>query len=120
VHWLAGHHGHVAAPVDAEGRDCAGDVTAILKSRSLRFADSSAAIDPASRRALDEVAAALRPCAGSVIAITGHTNASGDEAFNLNLSHERALAVRYALGSAASTLPICARGAWAPSTPCPA
>jgi OOP family OmpA-OmpF porin len=98
VHWLAGHHGHVAAPVDAEGRDCAGDVTAILKSRSLRFADSSAAIDPASRRALDEVAAALRPCAGSVIAITGHTNASGDEAFNLNLSHERALAVRYALG----------------------
>ncbi|WP_084455816.1 OmpA family protein [Novosphingobium rosa] len=97
VHWASGSHNHAAA-APTENRDCAGDVTAILKSRSIRFADSSAAIDPASRRALDEVAAALRPCAGSVIAITGHTNASGDEGFNLNLSHERALAVRYALG----------------------
>ncbi|WP_206238418.1 OmpA family protein [Novosphingobium terrae] len=98
VHWASGSHNHAAASTGAESHDCAGDVTAILKSRSIRFADSSAAIDPASRRALDEVAAALRPCAGSVIAITGHTNASGDEGFNLNLSHERALAVRYALG----------------------
>lgn len=97
VHWVSGSHNHAAAP-EAESHDCAGEVTGILKSRSLRFADSSAAIDPASRRALDEVAAALRPCAGSVIAITGHTNASGDEGFNLSLSHERALAVRYALG----------------------
>ena len=95
VHW-AGRHGHVAG--DGPGQDCAQDVAAILKTRSLRFAGNSAAIDPASRRALDEVAAALRPCAGSVIAITGHTDAPGDEAFNQGLSHERALAVRNALG----------------------
>jgi OmpA-OmpF porin, OOP family len=96
VHW-AGRHSHGAAVAD-DAADCAQDVAAILKTRSLRFADNSAAIDPASRRALDEVAAALRPCAGSVIAITGHTDARGDEGFNLNLSHERALAVRNALG----------------------
>lgn len=96
VRWAGRHrHGVVAGP---QGADCARDVAAILKTRTLRFAGNSAAIDPASRRALDEVAAALRPCAGSVIAITGHTDAQGDEGFNLNLSHERALAVRNALG----------------------
>jgi OOP family OmpA-OmpF porin len=96
VRW-SGRHAHALVTGDADG-DCALDVAAILKTRSLRFAENSASIDPISRRALDEVAAALRPCAGSVIAITGHTDARGDEAFNQNLSHERALAVRNALG----------------------
>jgi len=101
VRWAA-RHGHAVTAADTSA-DCAQDVAAILKTRSLRFAGNSAAIDPASRRALDEVAAALRPCAGSVIAITGHTDAppadkEGEEAFNLVLSHERALAVRNALG----------------------
>lgn len=95
VRWT-GRHTHTEAP--AAGGDCAVDVAAILKTRTLRFAENSAAIDPVSRRALDEVAGALRPCAGSVIAITGHTDARGDEGFNQNLSHERALAVRNALG----------------------
>jgi OOP family OmpA-OmpF porin len=95
VHW-AGRRAHGAQAQPEQ--DCTKDVAAILKTRSLRFAENSAAIDPASRRALDEVAAALRPCAGSVIAITGHTDARGDEAFNQNLSHDRALAVRNALG----------------------
>lgn len=90
---------HVHSAHDAQGGgDCAQDVSAILKTRVLRFDDNSAAISPSSSRALDEVAAALRPCAGSVIAITGHTDARGDENFNLNLSLERALAVRNALG----------------------
>lgn len=69
----------------------------ILRTRSIRFAEASAAIDPASGELLDEVAAALRPCGGSIIAITGHTNAQGDEAANLALSSERAVAVRNAL-----------------------
>lgn len=95
VRW-SGRHIHTEVPL--AGSDCAVDVAAILKTRTLRFAENSAAIDPVSRRALDEVAGALRPCAGSVIAITGHTDARGDEGFNQNLSHERALAVRNALG----------------------
>ena len=45
------------------------------------------------------MAASLRPCAGSVIAITGHTDAKGDEATNLALSMERAQAVRNALAA---------------------
>ncbi|HZU62673.1 MAG TPA: OmpA family protein [Novosphingobium sp.] len=77
--------------------DCQSHVQAILATRTIRFAEGRATIDPASRELLDEVAAALRPCAGGVIAITGHTNASGDAETNLALSRERALAVRNAL-----------------------
>ena len=76
---------------------CQQTVEGILRTRTIRFADASAAIDPASREALDEVANALRPCVGSVVAITGHTDARGDEEANLALSRERALAVRNAL-----------------------
>lgn len=76
---------------------CQQDVEAILKVRSIRFAEASAAIDPASRDVLDEVAGALRPCVGSIIAVTGHTDAGGDAAGNLLLSRQRAEAVRAAL-----------------------
>jgi OOP family OmpA-OmpF porin len=43
------------------------------------------------------VAAALRPCLGSIIMITGHTDSSGPEPGNIALSRERAEAVRDAL-----------------------
>ena len=76
---------------------CQQDVEAIVKARSIRFAEASAALDPASTAVLDEVAAALRPCVGSIIAINGHTDAGGDPAANLALSRQRAEAVRSAL-----------------------
>lgn len=76
---------------------CQQDVEAILKVRSIRFAEASAAIDPASRDVLDEVAGALGPCVGSIIAVTGHTDSGGDPAGNLRLSRARAEAVRAAL-----------------------
>lgn len=76
---------------------CQGEVDAILNARSLRFAESSAQIDPASGVVVDEVAAALRPCVGSIIAITGHTDTAGDERANITLSLDRANAVRRAL-----------------------
>lgn len=76
---------------------CQTQVEGILRARSIRFSESSAAIDPASETLLDEVAAALRPCVGSIIAITGHTDAMGYEGANLTLSRQRAEAVRRAL-----------------------
>ncbi|MBA4163895.1 MAG: OmpA family protein [Erythrobacter sp.] len=77
--------------------NCQEDVQALLRVRTIRFKESSSLIDPASGRLLDEVAAALRPCLGSIIAITGHTDASGIEPGNLELSRARAQAVRNAL-----------------------
>lgn len=76
---------------------CQEDVEALLRARTIRFEESSAAIDPASRILLDEVAEALRPCTGAIVAIIGHTDQSGAEAANLELSYERALSVRRAL-----------------------
>lgn len=76
---------------------CQDDVEGVLKTRTLRFAEASAAIDPASEALLDEVAAALRPCQGGQIAVLGHTDAQGDERTNVVLSYQRAMAVRTAL-----------------------
>jgi OmpA-OmpF porin, OOP family len=77
--------------------DCQNDVEALLRSRTIRFEEASAQIDAASGALIDEVAGALRPCLGNIIAITGHTDATGPEPGNLELSLARAQAVRRAL-----------------------
>ena len=76
---------------------CQEDVQALLRAHTIRFEESSARIDEASRGLIDEVATALRPCLGAIIQITGHTDRSGPEPGNLALSAERAAAVRTAL-----------------------
>lgn len=78
-------------------RNCEDDVAALLRARTIRFEEGSSRIDAASRELVTEVTNALRPCLGSIIAITGHTDASGTEPGNLALSRERAEAVRQAL-----------------------
>ncbi|WP_235911379.1 OmpA family protein [Croceibacterium soli] len=84
-----------APPVDP--LHCEEDVAALLNARTIRFEESSARIDAASQDLIGEVAAALRPCLGSIIAIIGHTDSSGPEPGNLRLSRQRAEAVRAAL-----------------------
>ena len=76
---------------------CQEDVEGLLRTRSIRFQEGSSALLPISNLLLDEVADALRPCLGSIIAITGHTDDSGNEAGNMALSIDRARAVREAL-----------------------
>jgi len=98
VHWASRTQAQAVAEPDPM-LACQSQVEAMLRSRSIRFAENSARIDPVSRGLLDEVATALRPCAGSIIAITGHTDAKGDEDANLVLSQERAVAVRNALAT---------------------
>lgn len=76
---------------------CQEDVEGLLRTRTIRFQEASAALLPASRILLDEVAAALEPCSGAIIAIIGHTDRSGDENANIALSMDRARVVREAL-----------------------
>lgn len=76
---------------------CQDDVERILETRTVRFNEASARIDPTSEKLLDEVAQALRPCVGSIIAVIGHTDAGGNPQANVALSSARAEAVRWAL-----------------------
>lgn len=86
---------------DADGRSvsahCQDDVERILETRTIRFGEASTRLEPSSERLLGEVARALRPCVGSVIAVTGHTDASGNQKVNIALSQARAEAVRSSL-----------------------
>ena len=97
IRWSDGSALAESADAPVEPLHCQEDVEALLRARTIRFEEGSARIDVVSRELVDEVAAALRPCLGSIIAITGHTDASGPEPGNLELSRERAQAVRDAL-----------------------
>jgi len=97
VHWEDGTSLGIVTPAPTKPLHCQDDVEALLRTRTIRFEEASAAIDPASRQLVAEVAAALRPCLGSVIAITGHTDSSGNEPRNVGLSRQRAEAVQLAL-----------------------
>lgn len=81
----------------ASSLHCQDDVERILETRTIRFGEASTRLDPSSARLLDEVALSLRPCVGSLIAVTGHTDAGGNPKVNVALSLARAEAVRSAL-----------------------
>ncbi len=97
VSWSDGSMLAQGAEMPLSPLHCQEDVNALLQARTIRFEESASAIDPASSTLIDEVALALRPCLGSIISITGHTDASGPEPGNLQLSRDRALAVQQSL-----------------------
>ena len=94
VHWTDGTMLAEAGESEFTPMHCQDDVTALLDARTIRFEESSADMGAGNDELLDEVAAALRPCLGSIIAINGHTDPSGDEERNLALSRDRAITVR--------------------------
>ena len=97
IRWADGEARAHAGDTQYTPMHCQDDVDALIRAHSIRFEESRSTIDRASQQLLDEVARALRPCLGSIIAITGHTDSSGPEAGNLALSVERARSVRAAL-----------------------
>lgn len=97
VHWTDGTMLAKTGEMPVEALQCQDDVAAILKARTIRFEEGSSALASGGSDLLDEVAAALKPCFGARIAITGHTDDSGDEPANETLSLDRAEAVKRAL-----------------------
>lgn len=97
VFWADGSAAAQAEAPQYTPLHCQEDVEGLLRSRTIRFEGGSSALVPASQMLLDEVAQALQPCLGSIIAVSGHTDNSGPEPGNLALSRERAVAVREAL-----------------------
>ncbi len=97
IRWADGNALAASSAYISNPLHCQEDVETLLHARTIRFEESASRIDTASLTLVDEVAEALRPCLGSIIAITGHTDNSGNRAGNLELSRERAAAVRDAL-----------------------
>ena len=75
---------------------CESRLTDLLKDARIEFDSSSAVIDASSNQLLDEVAAAVKACPGT-LRIEGHTDSTGPEDDNVTLSRNRAFAVRNAL-----------------------
>jgi OOP family OmpA-OmpF porin len=65
-----------------------------VASRVVEFKTDSATLTPSGRETVDEVAALLKSIPGLKVEISGHTDATGDDAFNLDLSRRRAISVR--------------------------
>lgn len=97
VRWSDGTARAEAGEAPIAPLHCQDDVEALLRARTIRFEESSSTLAAGSDELLDEVATALSPCLGSIIAVTGHTDSSGTEPGNLDLSAERAAVVKRAL-----------------------
>jgi len=70
------------------------DGTGILVSLpEVTFAVDSTTISPSFRAALDEVAASLQKYPNSLVDVMGHTDSTGSDAYNLDLSRRRAESV---------------------------
>jgi len=82
----------------ARGHDnCLADVNARLAVESILFDTGKASIKPESYPTLDGIAAILISCTGSSFEIAGHTDSDASDAYNLDLSQRRVVAVRQAL-----------------------
>ena len=80
--------------MDIESLRCESELLGVLAERTIRFEESSAEFIPGSEELLDELATAMRPCVGAIVAISGHTDTSGSPKVNLALSQDRAQMVR--------------------------
>ena len=65
-----------------------------VRRATVNFGFDSAEIPEESRAELDAIAADLKDNASYVALVTGFTDATGDEQYNLNLAHRRAAAVQ--------------------------
>ncbi len=85
----------VATP--AAVASCQSNVDAVVKGKTINFANGAATLAPASVGLIDALAKSLKDCNGTVVEIAGHTDARGNDAANQALSERRAKAVETAL-----------------------
>ena len=96
------------APAPAPAPAPVAEPVRVTLSADSLFGFDSAVVSPAGRAELDSLAVDLRGIDYDTIRVTGHTDRIGDQAYNLRLSNERAVAVRNYLvesaGIAASSI----------------
>jgi OmpA-OmpF porin, OOP family len=80
----------VEAPASKEAiAACQADINALMAGKTINFQSGSAYLAE-NNTVLDEVAAALKPCAGMAVEVQGHTDLSGAPETNQTLSQDRA------------------------------
>ncbi len=87
--------------------DCQGDIDGFMEGKSITFRTGSAYLAPSSLTIIDGLSERLGPCTGMSIAVGGHTDATGTDAVNQQISQARADSVAAALterGVAASRI----------------
>lgn len=87
--------GLVVANAEAMGKDIEELGRAVLD--GLQFEHDSATLMAESKPALDEIAKLLKMLGGKNFYVVGHTDSTGTHAYNMQLSADRAMAVRTAL-----------------------
>ncbi len=103
VRWADGGAGEAAPatadvpPAAAAVAACQDNVDQVMTGKVINFNSSSAFMPDSSLAVIDEVANAIRDCAGMPIAVEGHTDATGSADINQRLSQARADAVAAAL-----------------------
>lgn len=85
------------AATAAEVASCQADINKTMTGKTINFQSGSAYIDANSVKLVAEVAAALKSCEGTVVALDGHTDATGSADVNKSLSQGRADAVKASL-----------------------
>lgn len=87
----------VEAPASKEAiAACQQDINQVMAGKTINFQSGSAYLAE-SNAVLDEVATALKPCAGMAVEVQGHTDLSGASVTNQTLSQDRAERVVAAL-----------------------
>ncbi len=76
---------------------CLAEVNARLTVENILFDTDMAIIKPESYRNLDDIAAILLSCPASAFEIAGHTDSNASDAYNIDLSQRRVVAIRQAL-----------------------
>jgi OmpA-OmpF porin, OOP family len=71
-------------------KDCQADVDAVIKGKTIQFDSGAATLKPESLPLIEALAKALGDCSGTVVAVAGHTDATGNPAANQTLSETRA------------------------------
>jgi OOP family OmpA-OmpF porin len=95
--WDDGSDTAKAAPATQEAvAACQKDINELMAGKTINFQSGSAYLAE-NNTILDEVAAALKPCAGMTVEVQGHTDLVGNAEINQKLSQARAESVMAAL-----------------------
>ncbi len=97
--WAGEGENAAAGPVATaeEVANCQADIDKTMTGKTINFKSGSTYIDPDSMKLVDTLATTLKACAGTSVAIAGHTDATGTAEVNKNLSQGRADTVAKAL-----------------------